>query len=172
MPQTVVYIATSLDGYIATPDGSVDWLKPFESFDYGYNQFLAAIDRVIMGRKTFDQCLTLGPWPYEGKVVHVMTHRPIKNPHSGVSPYSGGVDGLVIQMGVQGAKNAWIVGGTDIIQQFMDRDLVDTFEIYVIPILLGSGIPLFRPAQQPINLINQSVKRFDNGVVCLTYKRN
>lgn len=140
MPKIIVYIATSLDGYIAREDGSIGWLP--ESAESGYDAFYKSIDTVIMGKTTYDQVLTFGTYPYKGKksFVFTMTNQTKDENVEFVSD----VDKFV-KDGFPGAgENIWLVGGAQIITSFLKQKIVDDIIVTIIPVLLGNGIRLFK----------------------------
>ena len=171
-----VFIATSLDGFIARTDGELDWLDAAntivpEGEDCGYHAFMASIDVLIMGRKTYEKVLSLGQWPYEHKPVIVLSRNSLVIPdrlpqtvsHSSESPTE-----LCRRLSREGAKRLYIDGGLTI-QRFLAAGLIDDITITMIPIILGSGIPLFDRSQQDIPLKHIATKTYDFGFVQLTY---
>ena len=152
MREVVLYIAMSLDGYIADRNGKVDWLEGQEEGREAadsYGEFVKTVDTVIMGWNTYDQVVTeLSPdqWVYENLHTFVMTHRtePDCVPAGArISFYQGNPCGLVKRLKGQEGKNLWISGGADLIGQLMAEDLIDLYRISVIPTILGGGIRLF-----------------------------
>lgn len=142
-----VYVATSLDGFIATREGGLDWLlelpNPDQS-DYGYKQFIGGIDAIVMGRNTFETVLTFDRWPYD-RPTFVLSHTLKTVPDAVVGRaeiVSGDLGRLVTQLNAQGYLNLYIDGGR-VIQSALQADLIDTMIITRVPILLGEGIPLF-----------------------------
>ncbi len=142
-----VYIATSLDGYIATSDGSLDWLTEFpnpNNDDYGYAEFMNRMDAIIMGRGTFEKVLTFDHWPYD-KPTFVLSNSLKSLPQELIGKaeiLKGELKGLLGKILARGYGNLYIDGGRTI-QAFLAEDLIDELIITQIPILLGSGIPLF-----------------------------
>ena len=174
MPNKIILcIATSLDGFIARKDGSVDWLSPYENGqeDYGYNDFFKKIGIVIMGNITYKQVLTFGEFPYRGKDCFVFTKNKEQRKDENVTFVSKNAKDFVSQLNLSENKNIWLVGGASIIDEFLKFDLIDEFIITIIPILLGDGIPLFKGRSNEINLELIDVKTFDPGLVQLYYKR-
>jgi dihydrofolate reductase len=169
MRKVILFIASSLDGYIAKTSGAVDWL--FTDQDYGYADFLAGVDTILIGRRTYEQVLSFGEYPYKGIQCFVFsrTHGGERDEH--VTFISGDlakfVEGLKNSIG----KNIWLVGGSEVIQSFMSHDLIDEFVISMHPIILGDGIPLFR-APLPTKMLSfKKCRAFDTGLVQLTYVR-
>lgn len=149
MPEVVLYIAMSLDGFIAREDGSVDWLNSIEDTPEAlarYESFYNSIDTLVMGRATYDQVLGFGTWPYEGKVTHVVSHRGAEpdDPNTEVRFTDRSIIDLVRFCKQESKKDLWLVGGASLIDQFEAEGLIDRLRITVVPIRLGSGIPLFR----------------------------
>ena len=169
----VLYIAASLDGFIARKDGSVDWLSPYENGqeDYGYKDFLKTVGIVIMGNTTYKQVLTFGEFPYKGKDCYVFTMNKEKRKDENVTFVSKKANDFINQLNLRENKNMWLVGGASIIDEFLKFDLIDEFIISIIPILLGEGIPLFKGGSNEKKLKLIDIKMFDQGLVQLYYKR-
>lgn len=163
-----VYIAMSLDGYIATPDGEVDWLEPFQAADFGYQDFIATIGSIVMGRKTYEQVCGFGAWPYPGKRTLVLSSRPLAGLPDGTSVARGDIRALAADLKAAG-RDVWIHGGARTIRGFLDLGLADRLEIYVIPVLLGDGLPLFPRTDQRARLTLDGTQAFPCGVVKLAY---
>lgn len=169
-PQCSVYIATSLDGYIARTDGGLDWLESVhrEGEDYGYKAFFDSVDALVIGRKTYDAVLGFGAWPYEGKLCIVWTHRAPEAAHGEVF-HEGTIEALIARVQAAGARRVYVDGGV-VIRQFLASGLVDDLTISVVPTLLGSGIPLFGGGTAEIPLTLVSVRSFASGLVQLQYR--
>jgi dihydrofolate reductase len=142
-----VYVATSLDGFIATSDGSLDWLDDIpnpDKSDFGYAEFMSGIDAIVMGRKTFNKILTFDDWPYD-KPVYVLSKSIVEIPNeleNKVEIINADPKTVVDQLKRLGHRNLYIDGGVTI-QGFLEEDLVDKMIITRVPVLLGEGIPLF-----------------------------
>lgn len=172
--KTILYIAQTIDGFIANDDGSLDWLTPFEESgeDYGYTAFLQRIDAVVMGAKTYHQVLgfDLG-WPYQAMQSFVLTNQDIKPAYPDIELHSGNVEKLVDHIRKNAKKDLWLVGGADIIRQFQEANLIDEYILFTMPVLIGTGIPLF---SNTTNMLNQSLqctysKQYDSGVIQTNY---
>jgi dihydrofolate reductase len=164
----VLYLAASLDGLIARRDGGIDWLPSQGEEDYGYAQFLSTVDTVIMGRTTYEQVLTLGPYPYDGKKGYVFSrHRRGKDEN--VEFVSGDIAGFAAGLRSVPGRNIWLVGGARLAQGFMRAGAVDELVLTIVPRLLGDGIALFDGVpERPLELIGS--RTFPDGVVQLTYR--
>jgi dihydrofolate reductase len=136
-----VFIATSLDGFIARPDGGLDWLAPFHGEDHGYGPFFAGVDALVIGRGTYDTVLGFPEWPYGGKRVIVCTSRPA-DPRHGEELWSGPPRALAERLNRQGVRRVYLDGGA-LIRAFLHDGLVDELTIDVVPLVLGAGRPLF-----------------------------
>jgi len=167
MRKVILFIATSLDGFIAGKSGEIDWL--FTDQDYGYTDFLKTIDVVIMGRKTYEQVLTFGEYPYSGMEGYVFSRSLAGSKDENVRFVSGDVGELVASLKSKPGKDIWLVGGSEVIQPFLEQDLIDQFVISIHPILLGKGIPLFREPFPVKKLRLKDCKTFDTGLVQITY---
>jgi dihydrofolate reductase len=165
-PTCCVFIATSLDGFIARKDGSIDWLKTVErpGEDYGYAEFAASIDTLLVGRKTYDTVLGFDAWPYAGKRVAVLTRRPPKPKHD-EEFVSGDPAGVLKTLST--ARRIYVDGG-DVIQQFLAAGLIDELTLSTIPLLLGEGVPLFgKTPERGFKLV--ASKSFPSGLVQSKY---
>lgn len=172
-----VYIATSLDGFIARENGDIDWLNAAsaaapQSEDCGYQAFMDSVDVLIMGRLTYEQVLTFGQWPYRKPVI-VLSRNPLRIPTDlagqGVSSSSETPPQLHHHLTQEGLTRAYIDGGTTV-QRFLDAGLIDDITITTIPIVLGKGIPLFGPVDNDIHLEHVSTTGYDFGFVQSVYK--
>lgn len=170
-----VYIATSLDGFIAKPDGDIDWLLnpsfTLEGEDFGYSEFMNSVDALIMGRNTFEKVLTFGDWPYQKPVI-VLSSKLLTFPdelRGKVHHMSGSSYEVLRQAKELNFKNFYIDGGRTI-QQFLNAGLIQQLIITKIPVILGSGIPLFGELDKDIELELLNSIEFDNDFVQLTYK--
>jgi len=148
MRELVLYIAQSLDGFIAKKDESIEWLLEYDdpSITERYNQFIENIDTIVMGYSTYRQVieeLSVNNWPYTDLNVFVLTHRYLENPY-GVTFIHGDIKDIIDQSKNVAKKNIWLVGGSSIIEQCMKSNLIDRYIITVIPTLLGDGIRLFK----------------------------
>lgn len=168
----ILYIAASLDGYIATNAGDLDFLSAVEKpgEDYGYADFIAGIDTVILGRKTYEKVLSFGiPFPHADKKTFVVT-RTEKPAEGTIVFYTKSLAELVSALKQENGKNIFCDGGGEIVHELLKQQLIDELIVSYIPVLLGEGIPLFKPGrpQQPLELV--SAKSFEKGLVQLHYR--
>jgi dihydrofolate reductase len=173
MSNVILYIACSLDGYIADPDGGIDWLTAFDdaSEDYGYAAFLSHVGAIIMGGKTYRQVLGFESWPYQGIPCHIVTRQPLTNPpDAAISAFSGDVALLVEQVRRTTDKDIWLVGGAQLVTQFANAHLIDEYIVSIIPLLLGDGIPLFQGLSSQHKLTLTGSSSYANGIVQLQYR--
>ncbi len=172
-PEIIYYVAASLDGYIATPDGGIEWLAPFEATgeDYGYANFYASIDAVLLGRKTYEQSLSFGDWPYPGKPCWVCSRQPLAIRRPDVQVARGGPSEVAAQLSARGCRRAWLVGGGTMAGAFRAAEMISEYIVAVIPVVLGGGIPLFAGAAPAERLTLTESKVFPNGIVQLHYLR-
>lgn len=172
-----VFIATSLDGYIATPDGGIDWLTeagtPGESEEFGFSSFFSSVDVMIMGRNTLEIVLSFGvDWPYEGKRVIVLskTMNEIPKELAGkIELYHGSILALAGKLRSEGYKRAYIDGGKTV-QSFLREGLITDLTITRVPIILGKGLPLFGELAAPIRLEHLKTGELDSGFTASTYR--
>jgi dihydrofolate reductase len=167
-----VFVATSLDGFIARADGNIDWLNEASATvpqgeDCGYEALMSTVDTLVMGRKTFEQVLTFGEWPYGDTPVVVMSHRELSLapdlPDTVTSSQETPAD-LVARLAAEGKRHLYVDGGRTI-QSFLAEGLIDELTITVIPILLGTGIRLFGPLPHDIHLEHESTHAYEFGFV-------
>jgi dihydrofolate reductase len=169
-----VFIATSLDGYIARPNGSIDWLLSFDTGgeDHGYKTFYESTDCLIIGRGCLETVMTFPEWPYEGQRVIVLSTTMAAVPSALVGKiqlYSGELRGLVKRLESEGCSHLYIDGGK-LIQSFLNEGLVSELTITRIPIILGEGLPLFGKTTADIRLEHVSTRSYGNGFVQSLYK--
>ena len=174
----IVYIATSADGYIARPDGDVEWLnrRP-DNIDYGMRAFYRTIDTILYGRKTYDWALDyqkkhgLKGSMFDQKVAnYIFSRKPPKRPAPGVKFVNEPLKKFVRSLRKKPGKNIWMMGGGKLIASFLDAGEIDEFDIHVIPTLIGKGIPLIAPRHRDIPLRLRSARSFRDGVVRLRYE--
>ena len=171
----MVFIAQSLDGYIAKPDGDIEWLNRMsekaKNEDHGYDSLMEMTDYLIMGRKSFEKVRSFGFWPYEGQKVIVLSSTLKEIPEefvSSVEIYSGDVNILVDKLEKQGCNGLYIDGATTI-QNFIHNALVTEMTITTVPILLGEGISLFGKLDNEVELKHTHTTSFPSGMVQSKY---
>lgn len=170
----IVHIATSADGYIARPDGGVEWLdRPETAGDYGMSAFFKSIDTILWGRKTYDVALgfTGGKGVGFGSRVknYVFSRRPPKSHTSDVEFVREPIRAFAKRLRATPGKDVWMMGGAGLIGSFLDAGEIDEFVIHVIPTIIGKGIPLIAPRHRLVPLRLLSARRFVDGVVRLHY---
>lgn len=174
----IAYIATSADGYIARPDGDIEWLnRQSGNLDYGMKEFYATIDTILWGRKTYDWLLnyykrrgrTKGL--FDTKLAnYVFSRRPPKRPAPGVEFVSQPVKTFARGLRATPGKHIWMMGGGGLIASFLDAGEIDEFDIHVMPVFIGAGIPLVAPRHRDVPLRLRASKRYPDGVVRLRYE--
>ncbi|NLL79336.1 MAG: dihydrofolate reductase [Clostridiales bacterium] len=174
MRKVILYIAMSLDGYIADQNGKVDWLNAYNDVEEGtdsYSLLLETVDTVVMGYNTYHQIVTeLSPeqWIYEELKSYVITHNKIpSNPE--IMFVNNSPSDLVKKLKKESGKDIWICGGANIISQLMQEELIDRFHISVIPTILGNGIRLFEDSHNEMKLDLVQTKN-GSGIVELIYE--
>ena len=174
----IVYIATSADGYIARPDGDVEWLnrRP-HNVDYGMRKFYPTIDTILWGRKTYDWLLDyykkLGKTKglFDTTVTnYVFSRRPPKRVADGAEFVREPIKTFAKRLRATPGKQIWMMGGAGLIASFLDAGEIDEFDIHVIPVFIGKGIPLIAPRHRDIELRLLASKKYSDGVVRLRYK--
>jgi dihydrofolate reductase len=166
-----VFIGASVDGFIARPNDDLDWLPEGGGEPHGYDEFIATVDAILIGRKTFDKVLTLGPWPYPGKRVVVLSSRAVDLSAAGGSAehMSGSPEEIVSRLAAQGAHHLYVDGGITI-QRFLRAGLVDRLVITRVPVLIGEGIPLFGSLPHDVRLRHVATRDFPSGLVQSEYR--
>jgi dihydrofolate reductase len=174
----IVYIATSADGYIARPDGDVEWLnrRP-RTVDYGMREFYPMIDTILWGRKTYDWLLDY--YKKKGKKTglfdtsvanYVFSRKPPKRAAAGAEFVSEPVKEFAQRLRATPGKHIWMMGGGGLIASFLDAGEIDEFDIHVIPVFIGEGIPLVAPRHRDVPLRLRSSRKYPDGVVRLRYE--
>lgn len=171
-----VFIGTSLDGFIARKNGEIDWLtgdgQTTGSEDYGYQEFFASVDTLVMGRNTYELALTFPEWPYAGKKVVVLSSSSPPIPDKlaeDVTLMSGSPAELMPRLLEKGARHVYVDGGKTI-QGFLNAGLIDELTITRLPILIGEGVPLFGPLPHDLKLEHLQTKVYENGFVQSKYR--
>lgn len=169
-----VFIATSLDGYIARSDGGIDWLTSFASSgeDHGYSAFIARMDGLVMGRGTYQKVLTFGTWPYDKPVVVLsrsLTSEDVPAELAGrVEVMDGSPREVMDRLTVRGWARAYVDGGK-VIQAFLRAGLIEDMTVSRIPVLIGNGLPLFGPLDRDYPLTHIETQAFVSGLVQSKY---
>jgi dihydrofolate reductase len=165
MAEVVLYIAHSIDGYIADAQGRIDWLKPYDAYDFGYDGFYRGIDALIMGRKTYQQCRTFPEWPYAGKPTFVMTKgRPVDG--DGLAVFDDRTPAeIMLDLEHAGRRRIWLVGGGGPVRAFLDARLLDRLVLFQIPEILGSAAPLWPAGRRRASPHFRNAVIHGNGVI-------
>ena len=167
-----VFIGASVDGFIARPNDDLDFLPPGGGEPHGYDEFIASVDAIVIGRKIFEKVLTMGPWPYGKKRVVVLSSRPLD-----LSAAKGGVveqmagppAQIVSQLAASGAHHLYVDGGVTI-QGFLRAGLIQRLIITRVPVLIGEGVPLFGPLAHDVRLHHVATRHFPSGLVQSEYQ--
>ena len=161
MRKIILYIASSLDGYVARENGDIDWLP--QSDTSGYDEFYKTIDAVIMGKTTYDQVLTFGEYPYKDKKSYVFTRN--NNPTNDENvEFISNLDEFVKDTLSNLDRNVWLVGGGQIISSFLNNGIIDEVILSIIPVVLGKGIPLFQNIQKETKFELIKTTNYDNFI--------
>ena len=173
MTEIILYIASSLDGFIARKDGDVSWLDACqtEGQDYGYSEFLSTIDLIVMGSRTYEQLKSFGPWPYGEIKTYVLTGRdlPVQG-GANLAIYHGSAEDLTQKIRYESQKSIWLLGGAAVARSFLKVGAVDAIILPIIPVLLGEGISLFGENGADSTLQLKEARLYQNGVVQLHYR--
>jgi dihydrofolate reductase len=167
MKKIKLFIASSLDGFIAKEDGGVDWLP--HSGDSGYDHFYKSIDTVLLGNKTYEQILTFGKYPYKDKKSFVFTRSLNQKKKIEKVEFTSEVVKFTKKLTSSSGKDVWLLGGAEIVSTFLNFKFVDEIILSVIPVVLGKGIPLFKNINQEINLELRKTTEYEE-LVELRYK--
>ena len=165
-----IFIGTSLDGFIARANGDLDFLPPGGGEPHGYDEFMASVDALVIGRKTFETVLTFDAWPYGEKPVFVLSTRPLalSPPGAVVERMSGAPADIVLQLAARGIRHIYVDGGITV-QRFLQAGLIHHLTITRVPVLIGAGIPLFGPLQHDIVLRHVATRQYASGLVQSEY---
>jgi dihydrofolate reductase len=165
-----VFIGTSLDGFIARANGDLDFLPPGGGEPHGYDEFMATVDALVIGRHTFDTVLTFETWPYGERPVFVLSTRPLATPPPGavVERMSGPPADIVSQLAARGIRHVYVDGGITI-QRFLQAGLIQRLIITRVPVLIGAGIPLFGALRRDIALEHIATRHYASGLVQSEY---
>lgn len=166
-----MFLASSLDGYIARVDGGIDWLAAVErqDQDYGIREFYDSVDTLVMGRKTYDVALSFDEWPYASFRTVVVTSDTDRSGRHGETFFSGDLTKLWERLSDEGARRIYVDGGT-VIAQALKANLVDELTVSVIPVVLGEGTPLAPNVGRDISLQLVHHQAFESGLVQLRYR--
>jgi dihydrofolate reductase len=172
MSRVIVYIATSADGFIAGPDDDLSWLEPFTipGEDYGYAAFMKTIGTVVMGARTYEQSLIHPERLLAGVKNYVLTARSLP-PAPGIDRefWPGALPDLVRRIRGESERDIYIVGGGQVISRFLDEGLIDELCLFIVPVLLGRGIPLFTGLRKRYPLVLAGTTPYRSGIVNLRY---
>jgi dihydrofolate reductase len=162
----VLFIAASLDGYIATKEDSLDWLFSVEGEgDNGYSEFYETVDTILMGRRTYDWIMEQAEdFPYPNKACYVFTRSTITQDTEHVRFIHDAGKDFVNELKMQPGKNIWIVGGGELLTMFMKEQIVDEVTVTVAPVLLGSGVALFKEGDYKADLLLKGTRTFNQFV--------
>ena len=160
-----LYIATTLDGYIAGPNGEIDWLKAGRDLDYGYKKFYASIDTTLMGNSTYRLTLTVPKFPYSDKTNYVFTRGAPPPDTSQVRFTSGDIAASVRSLKKESGKDIWLVGGGQVNTVMLNEGLIDEMILTIFPLALGEGIPLFAPGATRSSFKTVGCETYETGLI-------
>jgi len=171
--KVIVHIGTSADGFIARPDGDLEWLtsRPAPAGFYGMGEFVKSIDTKVLGRKSYEASIRLGA-KFNEKTRYIVfsRHAPPADAPRSVEFVSEPVGPYVRRLSEQPGKDIWLMGGGELIASFLDEGALDELVITVAPVFIGDGVPLIARRHRHTPLALESVERFENGVVQLRYR--
>lgn len=167
MRSVILFIATSLDSYIARKNGEVDWL--FTDQDYGYTDFFESIETLLLGRRTYEQLLTFGEYPYGEKEAYVFSRSP-RDRDAHVSFVAQPPSQFVQELKAQSGGDIWLVGGAELVHELLAASLIDRLILAIHPVILGEGLPLFLEPLPETQLTLTQQQVFETGLVQLTYE--
>jgi dihydrofolate reductase len=166
-----VFIGTSVDGFIARRNDDLDFLPEGGGEPHGYNEFMASVDALVIGRRTYEKVLTFGAWPYASKRVAVLSSRPVDLSGAGDGPVeqmAGAPEEIVSRLAATGAHNLYVDGGVTI-QRFLRAGLIQRLIITRVPVLIGDGVPLFGTLPRDIRLRHVATRHYASGLVQSEY---
>lgn len=161
-----------MDGFIATEDGGVDWLNPYNSSEFGYADFYASVDALVMGSHTYEFTLGQGDWPSADKPSWVFTHRDLPVADPSVTLTDADPTDVVEHLRNEGYERVWLMGGGKLASSFRTQGLISHYMVWIIPVVLGAGIPLFSRGAGMDSLRLVETKSFSNGVALLSYEQD
>jgi dihydrofolate reductase len=166
-----VFVGTSLDGFIARTNGALDFLPPGGGEPHGYEAFIASVDALVIGRNTYETVLAFDTWPYGNKPVFVLSTHALRRapPGAVVEHLSGEPSEIVTQLESRGIGHIYVDGGITI-QRFLQAGLIQRIVVTRVPVLIGSGIPLFGPLQRDIRLEHVATRSYASGLVQSEYR--
>jgi dihydrofolate reductase len=169
--KTSVFVGVSVDGFIARPDGALDFLDAGGNEPHGYEEFMATVDAMVIGRNTYETVLSFPGWAYGKKPVFVLSTRPLAPPPPGavVEHLSGDPADIAAQLTARGIGHAYVDGGVTI-QRFLDAGLIQRLVVTRVPVLIGRGIPLFGPVRRDIALKHVATRQYKGGLVQSEYE--
>lgn len=176
MRKIKLYIAASIDGYIADIGGGLDWLSAYPittELNYGYDEFFNSVDTVLMGGRTYRDILNMDViYPYKDKISYIITRNKMNSPKEDIHFISDNIIERVSELKKQEGKDIWLVGGGEIISILLDNDLIDEIIITIIPMILGAGIPLFPNTAKETTWKLHNTHSYSNNVLQVEYHRN
>jgi len=166
-----VFIGTSVDGFIARPDGELDFLPPGGGEPHGYDEFMASVDGLVIGRKTYETVLKFDTWPYGKKPVFVLSTHPLTSAPAGalVDHLSGNPTEIVSRLEAGGFQHVYVDGGITI-QRFLRAGLIQRLIVTRVPVLIGDGIPLFGSLPHDVKLLHVATRHYPSGLVQSEYE--
>ena len=166
-----VFVGTSLDGFIARRNGDYDFLPADGGEPHGYDEFIASVDTILIGRNTFEVVLKFSSWPYAGKRVVVLSHRPLdlSKATGPAEQMTGEPAHIVSQLAATGAKHVYVDGGITV-QEFLSAGLIHNITITRVPVLIGDGIPLFSSLPHDVQLRHLGTRQYTSGLVTSEYE--
>lgn len=166
-----VFVGTSMDGYIARADGSLDWLPAGGGEEHGYEAFMASVDALVIGRHTYETVLGFDEWPYGSKTVYVLSSKPLRPSPTGavVEHLAGEPAALAAQLTARGVRHAYVDGGITV-QGFLRAGLIQRLIVTRVPVLIGTGIPLFGVTARDIRLRHIATRQYASGLVQSEYE--
>lgn len=173
MRKVKLYIAISLDGRIAKPDGNLDWLHSVpnpDNTDHGYAEFISGVDTTLMGNRTYKEVLGFGvEWPYRDKTNYVFTRQKDLRDNEQVKYVNDDIPGFVRKLKEQDGKDIWLIGGGEINTVLLNAGLIDEMLVFVMPVVIGKGIAIFEGDVAETQLKLKDVLQYASGAVRLTY---
>jgi dihydrofolate reductase len=171
MRKVILYIAQSLDGFIAGEDGDISWLSIVETpgEDYGYGDFIKTVDTVIMGRKTYDKVLSFWTgFPHRDRKCYVVSSTR-KGRDENAEFYSGKIGELIESLKKEEGGNIFIDGGAEVVRELREENRIDEYVISILPVFIGKGVRLFADTERKADLELLECRRYDSGLVQLKY---
>ena len=164
----IIYMAISLDGFISDKNGSIDFLERYNEIEFGYDDFLKDIDCLVIGAKTYEQVLGFGDWPYKNKKSYVLSSKTFEDEN--IEACYNNINELLSELKSKNYKNIWVMGGARVCQDFINMKLIDTIDLFIMPVVLNDGIKLLKNINVDMDIALQNIEIYGGKIARMLYK--